>query len=161
MGAQGTILRTTDGGVTWSPEESDASYTDIDGPQGATFTGVSMTDADHGVAVGGPFAYVVRRLAVQDNFGVCDPLCAKTLECYPDLVEGCDTDCLCNLRYSGLINAECEVAIAASIRCFAGLTCELIEAYFDDPDNHPCTAAEDRIDLACDVAVASRVLSGG
>lgn len=150
VGKQGTILRTTDGGATWTVEESDASYTNMDGIQGATFRGVSMADADNGVAVGGPFEYIVQRTTVSDDFGVCDPWCAKNLECYPDLVQGCNTDCLCDLRYHGLISAECEGALAAGIKCLTALTCEQIESFlFDNPDDHPCSAAQDRYEMAC------------
>ena len=35
------------------------------------------------------------------------------------------------------------------LRCFSALTCEQIEAYYDDPYNHPCTAAEEQLDIAC------------
>lgn len=154
VGGDGMILRTTDGGATWVREASDADIVSFpngsDEPirSGKTFHGVSMTDPDHGVAVG-EFSGVVRRLALRDTFDACDPWCAKSLECSPDFAESCAVDCLCNLRYHGLIGAQCEAAVAASMACFAALSCEQIEAYFDDPDNHPCTAAEERLEMVC------------
>lgn len=155
VGAWGMILRTTDAGATWALEETDAAYwhwdtLDSDGVRiGKTFYGVSMSDANNGVAVG-EFSGIARRMTVPDSFGVCDPGCDKYTECYPEDVAGCEIDCLCNLRYSNLISPECELAVVESMRCFYALTCEQIDAYFDDPYNHPCTAAEERIDMACD-----------
>ena len=70
-------------------------------------------------------------------------------ECYPRSAAGCDIDCLCNLRYHRWISPACEAAVAESSSCFSALTCEEIEAYFDDPYDHPCTAAEERIEVAC------------
>lgn len=154
VGASGTILRTTDGGATWAYELSDAAYwyygTTGSEPvrAGETFNGVSMADTDNGVAAGGSWS-VVRRMTVPDNYGVCDPLCAKGEECYPGENAGCDVDCLCNLRYHYNIRPECEQAVVESARCFMALTCEQIDAWWDDPNNHPCTAAERQIDIAC------------
>ena len=161
VGASGLILRTTDAGATWHPEETDAAVwhwdTLDDDPAriGKTFNGVSMADANNGFAVGA-FQSVARRTRVSDDSGVCDPLCEKTFECYPESAAGCEIDCLCNLRYHGWISPECEAAVVASSVCFSALTCEQIDAYFDDPYNHPCTAAEARIDLACDPEAPSR-----
>lgn len=155
VGADATILRTTDAGATWAPEATDGYYWHWEmGMEesiqlGATFRGVSMPDADNGFAVGEPF-YVMRRMSVQDNFGVCDAWCDKNAGCYSDDVVGCDVECRCNLRYHNLISPECERAVVESMRCFTALTCEQIEAYFDDPENHPCTPYEEQIDAACD-----------
>lgn len=155
VGESGTILRTTDGGSTWTQELNDAVYYHWDQslvdpiPIRKTLYGVSMADADNGVAVG-EFYGVLRRTTVSDTYKVCDSWCVKSNECYPEGALNCEIDCLCNLRYSYDISPECERAIAESQRCFSALTCEQIEAYFDDPDNHPCTAAEDQIDMVCD-----------
>lgn len=154
VGESATILRTTDGGATWAQELNDATYYHWDQSLvdpiriEKTLYGVSMADADNGVAVG-EFYGVLRRMTVSDIDGVCDPWCVKSNECYPEGVADCDIDCLCNLRYAYDTSPECERAVMASQRCFTGLTCEQIEAYFDDPDNHPCTAAEDQIDIDC------------
>jgi hypothetical protein len=64
-------------------------------------------------------------------------------------VAGCDIDCLCNLRYHYNISPECERAVVESARCFSALTCEQYDAWWDNPDNHPCTAAERQLDIAC------------
>jgi photosystem II stability/assembly factor-like uncharacterized protein len=154
VGASGTILRTTDGGASWAYELSDAAYWHWDtlGSDpvrvGKTFNGVSMADAVNGVAAGGT-ASVVRRMPVPDNYRVCDPWCVKFEECYPGDAFGCDIDCLCNLRYHYNIRPECEQAVVESQRCFSALTCEQVDAWWDNPDNHPCTAAERKIDVAC------------
>ena len=47
VGDDGTILRTTDGGATWTPQ--------VGGPNaefGSIFTGVAFTDANHGIVTG-------------------------------------------------------------------------------------------------------------
>ena len=154
VGASGTILRTTDGGASWDYELSDAAYWYWETPDsdpirvGGTFNGVSMADAMNGVAAGGGPS-VIRRMPVPDTYSVCDPWCAKLEECYPEDGAGCDIECLCNLRYHYNIRPECERAVVESQRCFTALTCEQIDAWWDDPDNHPCTAAERQIDIAC------------
>lgn len=58
----------------------------------AALHGVSMADANNGVAVG-EFYGVARRTTVSDTHGVCDPWCAKTAECEPADVAGCDLEC--------------------------------------------------------------------
>lgn len=89
-------------------------------------------------------------MTVEDNYGVCQPWCMKMEECYPEESVGCEIDCLCNLRYHFNISPECELAVVEPSRCFMALTCEEIDAYYDDPFNHPCTAAEEQIEVACD-----------
>ena len=44
---------------------------------------------------------------------------------------------------------ECERAVVESLRCFSALTCEQIEAYYDDPYNHTCTSVALNVDAAC------------
>lgn len=153
VGAGATILRTTDAGATWSPEETDAYYfyweTGMEPVQlGATFHGVSMADADHGVAVG-EFGHVVRRMSVQDNFGVCDAFCAKYDECYPKEIAPCDISCRCELRYSNVIDPDCESADADLLRCVSRLTCEQIDALFDPDTEAPCAAEIDQVNATC------------
>lgn len=154
VGESGTILRTTDAGATWANELNNANYWHWDQSLvdpiriEKTFYGVSMADADNGVAVG-EFYSVARRTTVSDRYGVCDPWCSKTAECNPDALAGCEIECLCTLHFTYDIGPDCEQAMLGSLRCFSALTCEQIDAYFDDPDNHPCTAAEDRIYMDC------------
>jgi photosystem II stability/assembly factor-like uncharacterized protein len=157
VGASATILRTTDGGATWASELNNADYWHWDqslvDPVRVlkTLYGVSMADANNGVAVG-EFYGIARRTTVADTHGVCDPWCAKAAECDPVGDAGCDLECLCTLGYFNNISSGCERALVDSLRCFTALTCEEIDAYFDDPDNHPCTAAEERIDMECNPA---------
>ena len=156
VGNAGTILRTTDAGATWVHEPTNASYLHWETLDSdpvrifKTFYGVSMSDADNGVAVGGaPFSTVVLRAAVQDKFGACDPWCAKTEECFPDDVDGCDISCLCDLRYAYLISSACERAVADIQICLSTLTCEQIDAWFDDPESPLCMAATQRLEEVC------------
>ena len=60
-------------------------------------------------------------MTVPDNYGVCDPPCAKLEECYPKENANCDVDCLCNLRDHYNIRPECEQAVVESSRCFIAL----------------------------------------
>ena len=156
VGNAGTILRTTDAGATWVHEPTNASHLHAEAPDFdpvrifETFYGVSMSDADNGVAVGGvPFSTVVQRAAVQDKFGACDPWCAKTEECFQENVDDCDIDCLCGLRYAYLISSECERAVADVQICLSALTCEQIDAWFGDPESPLCAAATQRLEEVC------------
>lgn len=158
VGGGGTFLRTTDAGATWGREPTDASFLRFETLDSEpmrifmTFLGVSMPDAENGVAVGLEFGTVVQRATVRDGFGVCDPWCAKNAECYPDDAVGCDASCLCDLRYHRFISPACEEALAAAVACLSTLACEQIEAFFEAPDDHPCTAAEERYNEVCDSA---------
>gem|GEM_PF-2907843 len=156
VGNAGTFLRTTDAGATWAYEPTDSSFLSAEAPDFdpvrvfTTFFGVSMPDADNGIAVGGvPLSEVVQRTAVQDKFGVCDPWCAKTEECFPEDADGCDIDCLCDLHYNRLTSSECERALVDVLRCLSALTCEQIDAVFDNPDDSPCAAEVQRLDEVC------------
>ena len=154
VGDAGTILRTTDGGASWVPEINDAVYWHWSSANPVSvrveknIEGVSMPDAEHGFAVGEKYC-VLRRTTVSDKYEICDSYCERTEECYPGQEEGCKIDCLCELRYSYNISEECELAYAEMWMCLLALTCEEIEAFYDDWRNHVCTAAGLRVDMVC------------
>jgi photosystem II stability/assembly factor-like uncharacterized protein len=154
VGDSGTILRTTDGGASWAAEINDAVYYHWDWTLedpirvDKNIEGVSMPDAEHGFAVGEKYC-VLRRTTVSDKYEICDSYCERTEECYPEQAEGCKIDCLCELRYSYNTSEECELAYAEMWRCLLALTCEEIEAFYEDWRNHVCTAAGLRVDMVC------------
>jgi photosystem II stability/assembly factor-like uncharacterized protein len=154
VGDAATILRTTDGGASWVPEINDAVYYSwsssdpVSRRVNKNIEGVSMPDAEHGFAVGEKYC-VLWRTTVSDKYGICDTYCAKTEECYPDQVEGCKIDCLCELRYSYNISEECELAYAEMWKCFLALSCEEFEAFYADPYNHVCTETALTVDQVC------------
>lgn len=154
VGDSATILRTTDGGASWVPEINDAVYYSSSSSDPVSrrvnkkIEGVSMPDAEHGFAVGEKYC-VLRRTTVVDKYEICDRYCDSTEECYPDQVEGCKIDCLCELRYAYNTSEECERAYAEMWICFLALTCEEYEAFYDNPYNHVCTAAALRVDAVC------------
>jgi photosystem II stability/assembly factor-like uncharacterized protein len=154
VGDAATILRTTDGGASWVPEINDAVYYSwsssdpVSRRVNKNIEGVSMPDAEHGFAVGEKYC-VLRRTTVVDKYEICDTYCERTEQCYPEQVEGCKIDCLCELRYAYNISEECELAYAEMWMCFLALPCEEFEAFYDDPYNHVCTAAALRVDAVC------------
>lgn len=154
VGDAGTILRTTDGGASWVPEIDDAAYWHWSSANPVSvrveknIEGVSMPDAEHGFAVGEAYC-VLQRTTVSDKYEICNSYCQRTDECYPEQAEGCEIDCLCELRYSYNASEECELAYAEMWMCLLALTCEEIEAFYDDWRNHVCTAAALRVDMVC------------
>lgn len=154
VGDAGTILRTTDGGASWVPEIDDAAYWHWSSANPVSvrveknIEGVSMPDAEHGFAVGEAYC-VLQRTTVTDKYKICDTYCQRTEECYPEQAEGCEIDCLCELRYSYNTSEECELAYAEMWMCLLALTCEEIEAFYDDWRNHVCTAAALKVDMVC------------